>query len=129
MKKLLLFIFGALALIDASAQETVRGSVKDENGEPLPGATIVLKGTSSYTTADVSGNFSITAAKELPFTLQVNSVGSKTQKVDIYELSPESLDIILKTDNLLDEVVVVGYGEQKRKDITGSIASVPAELK
>lgn len=129
MKKLLLFISSLLIFWGASAQEVVKGIIKDENGQPLPGATILLKGSSSFTTSDENGNFSLPTAKALPFTLQINSVGFKTQEIEIYELSSETFEVILKTDNVLDEVVVVGYGEQKRKDITGSIASIPAELK
>ncbi len=112
----------------AFAQELVKGSIKDENGEALPGATVVVKGTSFYTTTDVEGSFSIGAAKVLPFTLQVNSVGYKTQEIEIYELDGEFIDMALKTDNLLDEFIVVGYGTQKKSELTGAIASVPDNI-
>ncbi len=107
------------------AQETVRGAVKDEAGQSLPGVTIVLKGTSKYTSSDVDGKFSIAAPKELPFTLQINLTGYQQQEVDIYELSAEPAEISLKTANVLDQVVVIGYGTQKKGDITGSVSSVP----
>ncbi|SKC83870.1 SusC/RagA family TonB-linked outer membrane protein [Ohtaekwangia koreensis] len=130
MKKFLLTSFFTLSLAGfAFAQEKLAGSIKDEGGDPLPGATIVLKGTSSYAVTDTEGNFSIAPAKEFPFILQVNLVGYKQQEIEIYELTEESTDITLQIENILNEIVVIGYGEVKRKDITGSVASVPAELK
>ncbi len=111
------------------AQDILQGVVKDESGDTLPGATIFIKSNGSSTSTDVNGKFSIKSAKEFPFTVTINLVGFKTQEVEIYELSEEKLEVTLKLDNLLDEVVVVGYGELKRKDITGSIASIPPELK
>ena len=128
MKQILLVLF-SFTFVTAFAQETVTGIIKDENGDPIPGATILVKGTSSYAVTDVEGNFSIPAAKDLPFTLQVNFVGYSTQEIEIYELTGEPAEVTLKNNSILEEVVVVGYGEQKRKDITGSVASIPAELK
>ena len=109
----------------AYSQELVKGVVKDDSGQSIPGATIVLKGTSKYASSDVDGKFSIAAPKELPFTLQINITGYQQQEVDIYELSTEPAEISLKTANVLDQVVVIGYGTQKKGDITGSVSSVP----
>lgn len=117
------------SLTASFAQDVIKGVVRDDAGEPLPGATILLKGTNTSTVADVQGNFTIKAGKETPFTLVINSVGYKTQDVEIYELSDEAIEVALKSDNILDEVVVIGYGELKRKDITGAVASIPTELK
>ncbi|GLU51201.1 TonB-dependent receptor plug domain-containing protein [Dyadobacter frigoris] len=61
----------------------------------------------------------------MPFTLQVTLTGYEQQEVDIYELSSELVEIALKTANVLDEVVVIGYGTQKKGDLTGSVSSVP----
>jgi TonB-linked SusC/RagA family outer membrane protein len=113
----------------ARAQDVISGVVKDESGQTLPGATVVEKGSAKYALTDVDGKFSIAAAKEFPFTLQVSITGFQQQEIEIYELTTEAVEIILKTANVLDEVVVIGYGEQKRKDITGSVASVPIEIK
>jgi TonB-linked SusC/RagA family outer membrane protein len=113
----------------ARAQDVISGVVKDESGQTLPGATVVEKGSAKYALTDVDGKFSIAAAKEFPFTIQVNITGFQQQEIEIYELTTEAVEIILKTANVLDEVVVIGYGEQKRKDITGSVASVPIEIK
>lgn len=113
----------------ARAQDIISGVVKDESGQGLPGATVVEKGSSKYALTDVDGKFSIAAAKEFPFTLQINITGFQQQEIEIYELTSEAVEVVLKTANVLDEVVVIGYGEQKRKDITGSVASVPIEIK
>jgi TonB-linked SusC/RagA family outer membrane protein len=111
------------------AQDVITGIVKDESGQGLPGATVVEKGTSKYALTDIDGKFSIPAAKQFPFTIQINVTGFQQQEIEIYELTTEAVEVVLKTSNLLDEVVVIGYGEQKRKDITGSVASVPLEIK
>lgn len=118
-----------LTFTAAFSQNKIQGIIKDDSGSPLPGATVVIKGTNTSAVADVEGAFTIPAAKEFPFTLIVNSVGFKAQDIEIYELSDEIIEVNLKTDNVLDEVVVIGYGELKRKDITGAVSSIPAELK
>jgi hypothetical protein len=82
------------------AQETVSGFIKDEAGQSIPGATIVLKGTSKYTSSDLDGKFSIAAPKELPFTLHISLTGYQDQEVEIYELSAEPAEISLKTANV-----------------------------
>lgn len=107
------------------AQETVSGVVKDASGQTIPGATVVLKGTARYAATDLDGKFSIPAPDDFPFTLQVNLTGYQQQEIDIYELTGEPAEVVLKTANVLDEVVVIGYGTQKKGDITGSVASVP----
>jgi TonB-linked SusC/RagA family outer membrane protein len=130
MKKILLAGFISLFSVGFTfAADFVKGVIKDETGQPLPGSTILIKGTNSYAAADVNGEFQISAPKQFPFTLVISSTGYQTQEVEVYELSEEVMEVSLKNDNLLDEVVVIGYGELKRKDITGSVASVPNELK
>jgi len=111
------------------AQDVIKGVVKDESGQGLPGATVVEKGTTKFATTDIDGKFTLPAGKVFPFTIQINITGFQQQEIEIYELTDESVEVVLKTANLLDEVVVIGYGEQKRKDITGSVASVPLEIK
>src|SRR6185369_3785968 len=110
-------------------EKIITGVVKDNSGEPIPGSTILVAGTNNAVAADANGEFNIKTSKEFPFTLAINAVGFQRQDVEIYEQPEEPIIAQLKTNNVLDEVVVVGYGEQKRKDITGSIASVPSELK
>ncbi|MBO9611584.1 MAG: TonB-dependent receptor [Dyadobacter sp.] len=118
-----LFLTGFLSY--SYAQETVTGVVKDASGQTIPGATVVLKGTARYAATDLDGKFSIPAPEDFPFTLQVNLTGYQQQEIDIYELTGEPAEVVLKTANVLDEVVVIGYGTQKKGDITGSVASVP----
>lgn len=124
MNKILLFLFSTLFFSTAYSQEQITGTIKDETGQALPGATVFIKGTSLSTVTDVGGNFSIAAAKVFPFTLQINSVGYQAQEIEIYELTGEPADVILKIDNVFDAVVVVGYGTQKKSELTGAIASV-----
>ncbi|WP_439585029.1 SusC/RagA family TonB-linked outer membrane protein [Dyadobacter bucti] len=132
MKNLYLIVLLGTLIFTSSlvmAQDVITGIVKDESGQGLPGATVVEKGTSKYALTDIDGNFNIPAAKQFPFTIQINVTGFQQQEIEIYELTTEAVEVVLKTSNLLDEVVVIGYGEQKRKDITGSVASVPLEIK
>ncbi|WP_090155591.1 SusC/RagA family TonB-linked outer membrane protein [Dyadobacter soli] len=124
MKRVLLFTMLMLAARLASAQETVKGFVKDNTGQSLPGATVVQKGTSKYAVTDPDGNFEIPAGKEFPFTLQINLTGYEQQDVEVYELSSAPIDVVLKTANVLDQVVVIGYGTQKKGDLTGSVSSI-----
>jgi TonB-dependent starch-binding outer membrane protein SusC len=129
-KSLLLFVTATFYAALALAQDRVTGIVKDEDGSPVPGATVVVKGSTVYTLSDVDGKFAIDAPRELPFTLQVNFVGFKPQEVEIYELSGEPADIFLKIDNVLNEVVVIGYDTRQRKDVIGSITKIdPIDVK
>ena len=114
-----LFIFGF-----AHAQlNTINGTVLDSNGMPLPGASILVEGTSRGTQSDFDGNFSIEASAE--DILLISYVGFTTQKVNVGQQT--NLRITLSEDAAaLDEVVVVGYGTQKKSVVTGAISSVKA---
>ena len=131
MKKILVTSILLVSILHgALAQESINGIIKDDTGNPVPGATVLIKGTSNFTLTDDKGQFVIASAKAFPFSLQVNLVGFKPQEVEIYELTGEAFEVTLKTDNLLDQVVVVGYGTQERKDLIGSITKVdPSEIK
>lgn len=125
---LLAFAFLVLSTASVLAQNIV-GSVKDDRGDVVPGATVVVKGTSRFVVTDAEGDFVMTPEKTFPFTLQVSFVGYKPYEVEIYELTNEPLSIVLKTDNLLDQIVVVGYDTRERKDVVGSITKVnPTEI-
>jgi TonB-dependent starch-binding outer membrane protein SusC len=124
---ILFIVFSSHALL---AQEPVKGIVKDDSGSPVPGATVAIKGTSNVSVTDANGEFALPSVRNFPFSIQVNLVGYKQQEVEIYELMGEPLEVFLKTDGILDEVVIVGYGTQERKDLIGSIAKVnPGEIK
>jgi TonB-linked SusC/RagA family outer membrane protein len=121
-------------ILSAWAQEdvTIRGKVIDNRSkETIIGASILIKnaGTSTGTVTDFNGVFNI-RVPSLPATLEVSYIGYKTQEIDFYEKSSELIIIPLTEDfNLLDEIVVVGYGTQKKGDLTGAVVSVKtAEL-
>lgn len=108
----------------ATAQiKDVKGTITDSSGEPLIGVSIMEKGTSNGTVSDIDGNFTISTNKSN--TLVISYIGFLQQEVPA---SSKSMHITLKEDNeQLDEVVVIGYGTAKRRDFTGSIASVKLE--
>ncbi|MCL5127965.1 TonB-dependent receptor [Algibacter sp. L4_22] len=105
-----------------AVQKTVNGVVVDESGVPLPGATIVLKGTSTGASTDFDGLFSIQAA--IGQTLQISFVGYESKDVVI---ASTELKVSLKPLNaMLDEVLIVGYGQQTKKDLTGAVTQLSA---
>ena len=107
------------------AQKTVTGTVKDKAGEPMIGVSVVVDGTSIGGITDYDGNFSISNVPDKGM-LKFSYVGYKDQNVAISGKS--SFNITLEEDAMgLDEVVVVGYGTMKKKDLTGSVASVSKE--
>src|SRR5690606_4231011 len=85
---------------------------------PLPGATIVIKGTNAFAVTDVDGKFTIPALKTFPFTLQFRILGYRSQQVEVYELSGEPLEIALSSDNLLDAITVTA---RRRSEISTDV--------
>lgn len=122
--KLLMFI-GCLVLTSAAwTQTAVTGTVTDAQNRPLPGATVLEKGTSNGTTTDFDGNFSIQVTEDA--TLEVSYLGYATQDVAVN--GQTVLTVPLTEDAAqLDEVVLVGYGTQRKKDLTGAVSSVKSE--
>lgn len=107
-----------------SQSVVIRGIVKDARGETVIGASVVEKGTTHGTITDLDGNFELQV--DLKSTLVVSFVGFKTQEIPVN--GKTSFNIILKEDTeVLDEVVVIGYGTARKSDVTGSIASVGGE--
>ncbi|MDY9917536.1 MAG: TonB-dependent receptor [Proteiniphilum sp.] len=107
----------------AVAQTQVRGTVVDEAGEPVIGATIQIKGTSQGTVSDIDGNFNLSAPAG--GTLVISYVGYQTQEVPV----SANVSVQLSADSeLLDEVVVVGYGTTTRRAFTGAASSVSNDL-
>jgi len=102
--------------------QSVSGTVTSEDG-PLPGATVVVKGTTNGTTTDFDGNFTIAASADA--ILEVSFVGFTTQEVAVG--GQDQITITLATDNKLEEVVVTGYGSQRQKEITSAVVKVDAE--
>jgi hypothetical protein len=126
MKKIKFLLLTLLVSISSIswAQKEIEGIVIDDQNIPLSGANILIKGTTNGVSADFDGNFKIGA--KIGDVLVVSFLGMKTKEFIINNL--ETLKIILETDaSQLDDVVIVGYGTQKRKDVTGAIASIKSE--
>ncbi len=103
------------------ADVNVSGQVTDENGEGLPGASVVVKGTSTGTTTDIQGKYSLSVPEDA--TLVVSFVGYTTREVSV--AGRTVIDMQMAPDaEQLEEVVVIGYGEVEKKDVTGAVGSV-----
>ncbi|MDD2797250.1 MAG: TonB-dependent receptor [Bacteroidales bacterium] len=111
----------------ANAQTVVTGVVKDDLGEALPSATVTIKGTTTGTITDLDGRFSLKVPDTKTAVLKISFVGMKDELVTLKGKPTSGLQIKLETNTqLLQEVVAIGYGTVKRKDITGSVSSVKA---
>ena len=105
---------------------TVKGIVKDTHGEPVIGASVVEAGTTNGTVTDFDGNFVLTLSGRDKHML-ISYIGYATKKITLKE-GQTSLNVILEEDSeLLDEVVVVGYGTQKKVNLTGAVAAISSE--
>lgn len=125
MKKplLLLFLF-CLVPLGISAQSIIKGLVKDVTGEPIIGATVRVVGTQAGTVTDLDGKFSIQASTNS--SIRVSYVGYVTQTVALE--GRNNITVTLKEDNnTLNDVVVIGYGVQKKSDLTGAVASLKGD--
>ena len=117
---LMAFLMSMMSLV-AVAQNNVRGTVVDENGEPVVGATVRVAGTQTGTITGIDGDFSIAAPAQ--GVLSVSYVGFTTQEVKV--AGRQQLRVVLKEDAAtLKDVVVVGYGTMKKSDISGSVATI-----
>ena len=117
---LFLFLF-SFSFAFAQTLTNVKGQVRDQSGEPVIGASVVVKGTTNGTITDIDGIFHLDVEKNSR--LVISFVGYETQETELK--GRNSINIVLKEDlKVLDEVVVVGYGTVKKKDATGSVATV-----
>lgn len=115
---LVLLTIGAQAF----AQSAVSGKVTDKAGEPLVGVNVLVKGTNAGTMTDLDGNWTI-ANVESNAVIVFSSIGFSSREVTVG--TKKVINVVLEDDtNFLDEVVVVGYGTARRRDLSGSIASV-----
>ncbi|MBO5603096.1 MAG: TonB-dependent receptor [Prevotella sp.] len=116
-----------LKLVNKNAptqSKRIRGIVTDQNGEALLGATVVVKGKGTGVVTDANGQFNI-EQKEDNCELEISYVGMKTQTVRVSSKNNSYLNIKLDSDvNILDDVIIVGYGQQARRNLTGSVAKV-----
>ena len=107
----------------ASAQQTIKGTVVDATGEPIIGATVREPNSANGAVTDIDGNFTLTTNSK---TVEVSYVGMKTQTINIQGKS--TVNVTLHDDSQgLNEVVVIGYGSVRRKDLTGSVATVNSD--
>ncbi|WP_321373339.1 TonB-dependent receptor [uncultured Draconibacterium sp.] len=117
--------FVAVSTSAFAQQKTVSGKVVDDSGEVLPGVTVVVKGTSQGTVTDIDGNFTISNVTS-ESVLTISFVGMLSQEIVVGDQT--TIEVTLKTDAVgLEEVVVVGYGTQKKATLTGSIDQVNSE--
>lgn len=105
-------------------QQLITGTVKESTGSPLPGVSVLVKGTTVGTVTDADGNYSISAGPDVVLTFSF--IGYKSQEILVAQQS--KIEVTMNEDTrTLDEVIVIGYGEVKRSDVTGSISSVKGE--
>ena len=118
-----MFIVGLFLYVNTFAQQiVVKGIVKDTTGEPIIGANVIVKGTTNGTITDFDGNFLLNANKG--DIIIISFIGYRSQEAQ----AAASMNIILKDDTeLLDEVVVIGYGSVKKDDLSGSVVAIKAE--
>ena len=123
-KRFLMFLMVFMTLFPISVmaqQNTVTGTVTDSDGEPLIGASVIVKGTATGTATDLDGNFTVKAGPLA--TLQISYLGYKTKDVALEGRTNVNVVLEENTD-MLDEVVVVGYGQMKKSDLTGAVGSL-----
>lgn len=111
---------------NAQQKKTVSGKVTDSSGSPLPGVTVVVKGTSNGTIADANGNYSVPNVPDNAI-LQFTFVGMKMQEIGVGNKT--SINVTLEEETIgIEEVVAVGYGTQRKESVTGSVASMGGDV-
>lgn len=119
---LLAFLCSLFLMSTINAQVTINGSVFDNNNDPLVGSTVMVQGTTTGTVADMNGKFSLTVPS-VNSTIVISSLGFKTQEIPL--AGRTSVRVVMEPEFVgIDEVVVVGYGTQKKFSVTGAISTV-----
>jgi TonB-linked SusC/RagA family outer membrane protein len=112
-------------ITEIQQQRTISGTVTDESGEPLPGVTVLVKGTTQGTVTNADGDYALTNIPE-DATLQFSFVGMRTQEVVVG--SQTSINVTMVVDAIgIEEVVAIGYGTQKKATVTGAISDIKTE--
>jgi TonB-dependent starch-binding outer membrane protein SusC len=125
MKKILLLSTFLLMAIVSFAQRTIKGNVtSNSDKQPVIGANVIAKGTKAVATTDLDGNFTLNVPKEAT-QIEISYVGMETQTIPLG--TSNVIDVSMKDAKALEELVVIGYGTQKRKDLTGAITSITSE--
>ena len=118
-------LFAFLWCANAHA-DVIKGVVKDAAGIPIPGAAVMVQGTTQGVSTDLDGNFSIDIADASKKTLEITCIGMQTQVIKIG--SKNFFDVVMQDDtNFLDETVVIGYATVKRRDVMGSVTSLDSK--
>ena len=130
VKRLIIATIIAICPLYALAQGLITGSIKDaRNGEALIGATVIVKNEKGKgAVTDVDGKFQLQTKKEVPLTLRVEYVGYRPLEVDVYDFEEPVEITLIDNSNRLNEIVVVGYGTQKRTQLTGSVTTIKADI-
>lgn len=126
MKRVVLLLFFLVVVLgQIMAQRTITGQVTDENNDPMPGVNITLKGTTRGVITDTEGNYTITEVPD-DGVLVFSFIGMMPQEISVTDQT--SINVTLAEDLMgLEEVVVIGYGMVKKRDLTGSVSSVKSE--
>ncbi|WP_082331906.1 SusC/RagA family TonB-linked outer membrane protein [Mangrovimonas xylaniphaga] len=123
--KMILVLMLFCGLLASAQQKTITGNVVDEQSMPLPGVNIIVKGTTNGVTTDFNGDYTISDISEGDI-LQFSYIGMKTQEVLVG--AKTKIDVVMLTDVAsLSEIVVVGYGTQKKENLTGAVGVVDSE--
>ena len=123
---LLLFLFGVASLTVSAQPKTITGTILDSDGLGLPGVNVVVKGTTTGTVSNIDGNYSLPLQDVAGVTLVYSFIGFETQEIVLGNQT--SINVTMKTDaELLEDVVVVGYGRQKKETVVGSITQAKGE--
>ncbi len=109
----------------AHATSPIKGKVAEDNGTPLPGVNVIVKGTAKGTITDIDGNFVIDAEQD--DVLLFSFVGYHTKEVIVSKISLNTAIVLVQDTKTLEELVVVGYGVQEKRDVSGAVASVKGE--
>ncbi|MFV0589974.1 MAG: SusC/RagA family TonB-linked outer membrane protein [Draconibacterium sp.] len=124
IKKLCL-LFVAITLASAVwAQQTITGKVVDDTGEPLPGVSVVVEGTTSGTVTNAEGEYSLSVASDAVLIFSFMGMQTVNEQVN----GRTSIDVVMRTDAIgLEEVVAIGYGTEKKLNLTGSVGSIKSD--
>ena len=130
VKRLFIATIVAISPLYALAQGLITGSIKDaRSGEALISASVIVKSEKGQgVVTDVDGKFALQTKKEAPLTLRVEYVGYRPLDVDVYDFEEPVEITLIDNSSRLDEVVIVGYGTQKRTQLTGSVTKVKADI-
>lgn len=107
-----------------SAQSVLTGFVKDSDGQPVAGATVLIKGTDVFAVADTNGRFSIPAVKKPPYTLRISSVGFKYSELEVSDRTDFPLQVALKNDNVISEIVITA----RRREENSQEVPIPISI-